>query len=345
MLRSAGRRKPASSRARSSAVLSPVAPEPGASALSPKTNVPSPGAAAWAIASSMPVSVGMKSCRASQKVAGQPVRLAVRERLLAGVDDHRAAVLGQIHPRLHRACARRQDAGPLLGGDHLAHHRLERPAGRVAVLARQDHRQGAECLRRPGAAVQDSRENPRAEGAGLDVIDVRLRVVEDHRVGQVDHALRDVGVAVDRRHDRQVRADQLADRGIQAAGAVVVRLGDHRSVRDQQQAVEGAGVADGAQQLGLQVAVGGIVQRPSGGGREGEEQRHGRLAQLAQGARHLVPAASERVEDFWPAQVEPGAEPFQGRARRREGVRLLDHPADADSEAAITHRCARSESV
>ena len=276
---------------------------------------------------------------------GQPVRLAVRDRLFVRVDDHRAAVLGQVHPRLHRARAGRQDAGPLLGGDHLAHHRLERAAGGVAVLARQHHRQGAERLRRPRPAVQDPGEDARAEGAGLDVIDVRLRVVEDHRVGQVDHAPGDVGVAVDRGHDRQVRADQLADRRVQAAGAVVVSLGHHRAVRDQQQAVELARLADGAEQFVLQAVVGGIVQRPARGGREGEEQRHGRLAQLAQGARHLVPAASERVEDLAPAQVEPGAEPFQGRAGRREGVRLLDHPADADSEPAITHLAVRYECV
>jgi hypothetical protein len=92
--------------------------------------------------------------------------------------------------------------------------------------------------RRPGFAADGRGEDLERPGAGLGHVGVRVLLVADEGVHTRRHRVRQVGVEVERRHDRHRRSDHLADRLDQEAFAVVVVLQRHRAVEDEQDAVD-----------------------------------------------------------------------------------------------------------
>ncbi len=67
---------------------------------------------------------------------------------------------------------------------------------------------------------------------------MRRRVIEHERIGRVDHPRRDVGVQIERGHQRHVRAQDLAQGGQYVPFDVRMLVGDHRSVQREQHRVD-----------------------------------------------------------------------------------------------------------
>ena len=79
----------------------------------------------------------------------------------------------------------------------------------VGALGRDDERQFLKRSDGSNAIDQDAPQDSRAAIAGLEDVDVRGRVIQHQGIGRLDHSLRDVGVQVESRNQRNRRADQL----------------------------------------------------------------------------------------------------------------------------------------
>ena len=92
--------------------------------------------------------------------------------------------------------------------------------------------------RQRGPLVNRRDEDLERASAGLGHIDVWVFLVADEGIDAGNHVVRKVGVKVEGRHDRHARTDHFADRLNQKGFAIVVVLQRHRSVENEEDAVD-----------------------------------------------------------------------------------------------------------
>jgi hypothetical protein len=210
-------------------------------------------------------------------------------------------------------------------------------------LVGDDEREPGVGHRRPGLAADGRGEDLERPGAGLGHVGVRVLLVADEGVHTRRHRVRQVGVEVERRHDRHRRSDHLADRLDQEAFAVVVVRQRHRAVEDEQDAVDRQRGPDPGHDLVAQ-----RVERLAGDPAARHDRAVGRRDQL-----HAEPpglgdgAAVDGAGAFEVEQVLTADDGAEARTqeigeRRRlplEGVGLLGDAAGDDPHPGLHTRC------
>ena len=171
-------------------------------------------------------------------------------------------------------------------------------------------------------AAQRADQQPRRPPAALALIDVRVGAIGDRRRAVVDQPRRQVAVQVERDDDGQVRPQRAAQPGQHLAVGVEVRLGDHRPVQGQQQAVGPLARTPSMSAAGDLVED--VVGDGAGRRRPGHEQRH-RLEAFRgrrfEEAADLVMGVAPLVE-----QGGPKVRPWAAKAARsvRRGLKVFD---------------------
>jgi hypothetical protein len=284
---------------------------------------------------------------------GEFVRQAFREGSVAvRDDDRRPAALGHVEPGLHRIVGGLEHAW--IGGLHRAGpiepglHRVTR--GQELFLMR-DHRDLAPCHRRPYLAGRDADQQFGADAAGVEGI-VRLRAVADDRRREIDHALRHVGMMIERHDDRHVRPQNLAaDRELRALD-VVDALRGAGAVELQRQPVDASGASQAVADARLeeQPALGrdAPARRGPAAGDRNRFDRAARRLDRGEIAADL-PDIAQLLEDLRAIVEAEGAEIAHRRRHRVEVVGLLTDVDEREAHgwfspskaAAPGPRCAR----
>ena len=238
---------------------------------------------------------------AAPPLPGLPGELADHRLDLGGApgavgDGHDGeAGVGDVEPGLDREQRDGEDAGPsleALGLRHQPGHGLV-----VGALALGRHQHGCAREERDGADLPP--HGPQKEGgglrAGLEEVDVRVRVVADQGVGLLDHAGRDRGVKVQRRDEWNGGADGLADRGEELALAVRRVLEHHRAVEREEHAVDRPRRGQPLEERVPHVLEGRPGHRPRRDGVGGDRRDHldAGGVQHVEEAPHLGPGAAE----------------------------------------------------
>ena len=257
----------------------------------------------------------------------------VRQRLgLGGVaigyDQHLRADIRNVAPGEAVPEGDRQDAVPPLQRLHPAHEARDRLAGGAPHI---DH--PAIGIGHHGPDVLGGRaHHQRVEVAGaVDDVGVGVFLVDHDDVGAPPHRLGEMAVQVELDADRRVRADDGADPLQGVALAIVVALGDHGTVHEQQHGIDrhrGPEVVEqGVAQLLVDDAQGDPARL-----REGREALDDlmlvRLGQRAPGLQTDIAEAGRRL-----AAVATGIIGQEGRAaggQRCEGVGLGGQSGDED---------------
>ena len=191
----------------------------------------------------------------------------------------------------------------------------------------------------PRHAVEPLEEQVGRAASGVGHVDMGVGAVAHQRVGAIDHCLRDVGVQVQARHQRQVRPDHAPHTGEEFAFAVVEVFGDHCAVEVE---VDGIGVRvadtfDDHRGNALERVLGYVCRRLGGRPHGGDEPVAGALHLLDEPGDGQVPR-HHGLEDLAAAlQAWPAFRPLEileRRLRGREGVGLVLEPADRDA-----HQC------
>lgn len=101
----------------------------------------------------------------------------------------------------------------------------------------------------------------------LAIVDVRIGLVEDDEVGDVEQALVDMGMQIEFEADADVGSDLLTHAGDEVGLAVVVAGGNHGAMEEHQHCIDRAG----SRQVGEDAVTHGFVGRlHSGAGGFGE---------------------------------------------------------------------------
>ena len=202
-----------------------------------------PASTARAIASSSDVRFTLKRSRSAHANSASFERHLLRLRARA-VGQDRNARFGRIG---ERESAEHRDDGKVRADVALAFD------DHVGVRAARGQQRYGGCGDRhaderllEALAGEEPPHDRRRLGAALAPVDVRVGAIGNDHVGAVDHALRDVGVQVDRRDDRAARPDGLARERVERAVGVAVGRRDHRAVVAHVDAVERSGVGEHA---------------------------------------------------------------------------------------------------
>jgi hypothetical protein len=182
--------------------------------------------------------------------------------------------------------------------------------------------------------LQQAVEQSGGAAAGRRHVDMRIGAVADHRAGVAYHLRRQIGVVVEAGHDRDPVTDQGADAAQQFALAVLVMLGDHRTMQVEIDAVERLSRGEIFEHRAGDLLV-GVALDIGGRRRRAPARRHQLVPQFLQclnraGDRDVE--ALDRVDQLGPAnKARPGVGPLEigpGGALRRKGVGLMLKPAD-----------------
>jgi hypothetical protein len=171
------------------------------------------------------------------------------------------------------------------------------------------------------------------------LVDVGVGLIADQGVGVLRHGRRDIGVVVRFRHDRQVLTQSGAEAPQDFAVGVEVTRRHHRPVERQEQAV-GRPPTTSLDDLPDDLVDHRVVDGP---GRRGPGHR-GRAEFVAEPLGSgdeppelVVGVAPDRQHGIAASQA-PILEPATIGRRGREGVRLVDDPADGDTHGRRTSR-------
>ena len=124
-----------------------------------------------------------------------------------GDDNDGRSQLRDVEPRLHGRQTRTEDA-------RLAFQRLQsfaesmtdaRRILRIGALGRHDQRHFLKRRDGPHTIDKNASQHGRAALSGLEHVNVRGRVIQHQRIGSAHHALGDVGMQIERRHQRHAK--------------------------------------------------------------------------------------------------------------------------------------------
>ena len=153
-------------------------------------------------------------------VVGKTIRGRIHRRLRVAVRDNAGAAVMEIRRWKARAVAKVEDVAAFARGGfrddstgRLDHRALEIERDQERDLAK------GPCSR--AAAFEHGGQDTRRPAAGLQAVDMRVRVVHGHAVGKLSHRRREVGVIVEADHDRDPRPDHGAHAAQEFAFAVL----------------------------------------------------------------------------------------------------------------------------
>ena len=159
-------------------------------------------------------------------------------------------------------------------------------------MRRQRDEEGnlAERLGRPPLG-EDALQQAGGARAGLRHVDMRIGAEDDQRVGLVRHQRRDIGVQVEARHQRDVRADDGAHAAQKLAFAVLQMFGHHRAVEVQIDGVHGPRAPQVVHDHAGDALIGLLLDLGGGAGIRPGQRRE----VAARGARRLQEARYRQV--------------------------------------------------
>ena len=185
--------------------------------------------------------------------------------------------------------------------------RMKVPSRPVAVISSFPRTSaGMVTTRRDGphGAGQDAQEQPRRPLARLEEIHVGIGVIHRDGVGVLEHAVGQDAVQVERDHDGDLLAEDLARLGQQKSLGVVLALGLHGAVEGKVDGVHGRRRSDRVQELAGDPVEVRRRQDPAGGDGAGtvggDDLDVGLCREDAEGARHLAPDPRVAAEQLGP---------------------------------------------
>ena len=172
--------------------------------------------------------------------------------------------------------------------------------------------------------------------APLLLVDLRVGLVADEHVAELDHGRRDVGVDVELGDDRRP-AHHLAHGGEDMPLAVVDALGHHGAVEVEEDAVHRPGRLQASEHVAEDLVedVAGDGRAGHGRGVDGGDQLAAVLPAPGQEAADGGVGAVEALEHLRPPQVAEAllAEAVPGGLDGGEGARLVNEGAGGDAHA------------